>query len=106
VPPRNRKAVTVRMPDEATVRTVADAHRALVAAFGRSERIVADVSGLREADVTFIQLLISARLTAGREGKTFSLSAPASGALLDTLKRGGFLETGGDSFWLQATGEN
>jgi hypothetical protein len=63
---------------------------------------LADVT---EADLTLVQLIESARISATQDGKTFSLSAPASGALLTVLERGGFLGELVDprtQFWLAA----
>lgn len=50
-----------------------------------------------------MQLVESARLHAGANGKSLSMSRPASGVLLDVLERGGFIETASEEdalFWL------
>ena len=49
-----------------------------------------DCVAASEIDLTFIQLLIATRLSAGRRDKTVRLAAAPDGALLDTLTRGGF----------------
>ena len=54
----------------------------------------------RLADLTLVQLLLSARKAAERDGKRLTLAVPASGALLDALTRGGVLAAA-DPFWLQ-----
>lgn len=64
-----------------------------------------DASGVTEADLSVLQLLLSARKSALKAGKTLTLSAPADGALRDALVLGGFLGTAGQSgpeadFWL------
>jgi ABC-type transporter Mla MlaB component len=103
-----RKAV-MRLSGEMTVRTIAGAHRKLAAKFKQSDVIVADTTKVSALDLTLVQLLICARRTALKQGKTFTLSAPASGALLETLKRGGFVgapENEDTAFWLQATGND
>lgn len=62
-----------------------------------------DIAGVTDADLTLVQLIESARRSAALSGTPLRLSAPASGAVLALLQRGGFL---GDedpqraAFWL------
>lgn len=49
-----------------------------------------DCSTATEIDLTFIQLLVAARVSGQLLGKSVSLAAAPDGALLDTLTRGGF----------------
>jgi anti-anti-sigma regulatory factor len=49
-----------------------------------------DVSGVTHADLSFIQIIMAARRSAGQRGKGLALCAPAAGALRDALERGGF----------------
>jgi ABC-type transporter Mla MlaB component len=51
-----------------------------------------DCSGATDVDVSFVQMVLAARRAAGEQGKSVSLAAPAAGALLDALRRGGFLD--------------
>lgn len=86
---------------EETIRNISDAHENLSRAFAEAADILVDTSSISEVDVAFVQLIEAARKTAGAEQKQISMKVPASGALLDVLKRGGFLETQNDvSFWL------
>lgn len=63
--------------------------------------MTADVAEDAVIDLTFIQLLESARRTARETGVAFGLAAPATGALRETLERGGFLVAADDQdFWL------
>jgi hypothetical protein len=65
-----------------------------------------DVSGLIETDLTFVQLLEAARRDAAKDGRRLTLDAPAGGAVLEVLQRGGFLDDAGSDrakFWLQGT---
>ena len=56
-------------------------------------------------DLTFVQMIEAGRKTAGAAGRGFRLATAASGALLETLGRGGFLESPGDrDFWLSESG--
>jgi hypothetical protein len=94
----------VRIDGNATVGTIAEIHQRLVAGFAAEDGVVIDASGIGEADLTFIQLIESARLTAARQGRQIRLSAPAGAELLEMLTRGGFLNMAGGEFWLQAGG--
>src|ERR1700722_5316689 len=49
-----------------------------------------DCSAATEIDLTFIQLLIAARLSTCAAGRRLSLAPRPNGLLLDTLTRGGF----------------
>jgi hypothetical protein len=60
-----------------------------------------DCSAATEIDLTFIQLLIAARVSTCAAGRTLTLIPCPDGVLLDTLTRGGFRlvpETDG-GFW-------
>ena len=67
-----------------------------------------DCSGVTEADLSLVQLILAARVSAQRAGRTVRLAHPASGILLQVLEQGGFLQPGGDrptqdqAFWLHA----
>jgi ABC-type transporter Mla MlaB component len=69
-----------------------------------------DCSGATEVDLSLVQLILAARVSARNSGRTVTLTQPATGALLETLQRGGFLGPAMDQpnsdqdFWLQATG--
>jgi hypothetical protein len=78
------------------------AHQRLAAAFGdASGPLTADVADDAAVDLTFVQLVESARRTAREAGLNFSLLRPAAGQLRATLERGGFLATPDDQeFWL------
>lgn len=75
----------------ATVRTIDALHSRLLDMMQRHADIELDCSGVSEVDLSFIQLLLSARKSARKSGKSFSLAHPASGALYDALTGGGFL---------------
>jgi anti-anti-sigma regulatory factor len=49
-----------------------------------------DCAAATEVDLTFVQLLIAARISAHGLGREIVLAASPGGALLDTLSRGGF----------------
>ncbi len=88
----------------ATIRQAADAHARLMAAVAGDGPVVLDVSQAAPADVSFVQLVESARRTLAEAGRDLTLTAPADGALRDVLDRGGFLAGDDDArrqFWIQ-----
>ncbi|MFV3126198.1 STAS domain-containing protein [Niveispirillum sp. KHB5.9] len=85
-----------------TVRTAEDMHALLTRAVADHSVLEIDCSAVEEADLSFVQLLLAARESARRAGHTLRLAQSATGALHDTLHRGGFLTaTNTDlAFWL------
>ena len=95
---------TIEFVGELTIKTIADAHARLTEAFGVSGAVQAEVADDAAVDLTFVQLMESARRTAGETGVAFSLAAPAAGQLRETLERGGFLAADDDQeFWLKTS---
>ena len=91
----------------ATVRTAAALQASLRDAIRQHNHIEIDCTGVTEADLTLIQLLLAARKSAERDGKQLTLSAPADGTLREVLEIAGFLPTGDApvsqdvAFWLE-----
>lgn len=84
--------------------SIVEAHEKVLEAFDQDLPIVVDLEGVTDADLTLIQLLEAARTSAGRRGRSLSLSAPASGPTRVVLERGGFLGAADRAaFWLQDT---
>jgi len=102
-----QKSVTVCLSGDLTVRTIAAVHQNLISEIDNGKAIRIDLSEADEIDLTLIQLIESARRTAGGARISLELAAPASGELLDVLNRGGFLETTTDAriFWLCQQGK-
>jgi hypothetical protein len=93
----------VSFEGELGIRRIAEIREQLLAAFGDSSSIVVRVDPESRPDLSFVQLLQSARVQAGLEGKAFALGSPAEGGLLTVLNRGGFLEAAAPQdldFWL------
>lgn len=96
-------AETYQFPNQLTIRTIADQHHDLISKIERNVSILADVPDDAEIDISFLQLLESARLYAQSNGKHFALMRPATSALLETLTRSGWLSTDDQDirrFWL------
>jgi hypothetical protein len=66
--------------------------------------------GVMSADLSTVQLILSARKTATSTGKSIALARPADGCLLDTLQRAGLVTpeasnpASGQAFWLKQEG--
>jgi ABC-type transporter Mla MlaB component len=101
------EAVRLVLDGTLTIRTIEEAHSRLIEAMHDDTRLEIDCSAADDVDVSFIQLLLAARASARKRGRSVALAAPASGALLDALTRGGFLAAAGnlpaedDAFWLK-----
>jgi anti-anti-sigma regulatory factor len=92
---------------DVTVSNITQAHEELGAILRQDGPVVADLSAVTEIDLTFVQLMEAARLKAAEAGRDFTLSHPADGAVLEVLRRGGFLDGVSDraKFWLQGAAQ-
>jgi len=65
--------------------------------------VALDLGDIEDADLSFIQLIISAQRSAQAHGLSLTLSSPAPEPILQTLERGGFIGPAPDdrrNFWL------
>ena len=93
----------VDLVGELTISNAEELRSTLLSAFAQSSSILISVDPDAAVDLTFVQLLESARRTAREEDRTVALAAPAAGRLRETLERGGFLGAPeGRAFWLLA----
>jgi len=100
LPETNPEPARVQLDGALTVRTIASVRAKLLAALVDHPAVLVDCGAVESVDLTLIQLLLAARLSARKGGKPFSLAAPANGALRAALEQGGFLPpTGADPFW-------
>jgi len=74
-----------------SLRTAEESHAILREAVRDYSHVEIDLSGVEEADLSFIQLILSARATALRENRTLKLAYPVTSGLRDLLERVGFL---------------
>jgi anti-anti-sigma regulatory factor len=109
--PKTRSTVEVErfvLDGSLTLRTVETTRAKLLETMERHQALEIDCSAATEIDLSFIQLLLSARTSAQSAGKTIALAQPLSGVLSDVLQRGGFLGaapgqgTADEAFWLKA----
>lgn len=89
-----------------TVRSIRAVHFRLTDELARNQAIEIDCNAVTELDLSLIQLLLAAKRSADKVGKSFTLAAPAAGPLRDSLDRAGFLAAGESStaaFWLKGS---
>ncbi len=101
----NQGPSLLKAPSVIEIRNIPEFHSHLIEAMNSSPSLVLDLDDVTDIDLTFVQLVESARLSAIQSGKSLRLSAPASGAVLAALERGGFLVEPTDTrtqFWLAA----
>lgn len=102
----NQEQFSVSISDSIVISNVNDARELILSAFDQKLSITIDISRVTEADITLPQLIESARRSAAIEGREIRLSQPADGAVLQLLRRGGFLDSSDPArvdFWLQGT---
>ncbi len=94
-----------------TIRCAEQTRSLLLEALHGCSPLCLDCSAVEDADLSFVQLLLSARKTAERSGKILTLAHDASGAFLHALSRAGFETTpdpltSNQSYWLRKEGGN
>ena len=97
----------VHLHGEMTLRTIATIYRGLCADLHQHDSLILDVADIADCDLAAAQLIECARRSATMEGKSLTLAAPASGALLDIVQRAGLLGPGAEGsarFWLHEAG--
>jgi len=94
---------SISLPNALNIRNISEIYQSMTLKFRDSKMVVLEVADDAEADLSFVQLVESARVEAKASGKTLRLSSPASGSVLKVLQRGGFIDafTAEDAqFWL------
>jgi MFS superfamily sulfate permease-like transporter len=98
------KPTNVGVTNIADIQTIGQIHNDLKQAFERGGNIRLKLDAVTDADLTFVQLVESARRSAASEGKSFAVT-PAPDSLRELLERGGFVSSPEDrSFWLGNAG--
>ncbi|MDR3438050.1 STAS domain-containing protein [Telmatospirillum sp.] len=78
-------------------------HDKFCAAMVDGRPIQVDCSNVTAVDISFIQVLIAARVSAAGRNLSFSLKKPVADVLLTALQRGGFVgepPLPSDGFWI------
>lgn len=89
-------ATRVSLNGMLTIRNIGAARDTLLGALAHSEAVEVDCSAADSIDLSFIQLLIAARLSASSSGRQFTLLRPIGEALRAAVNQGGFTS---DAFW-------
>lgn len=96
----------VRLDGALTVRNAAGIHQRLRESLRQHATVTLDCDAATDVDLSFVQLVLSARKSASLSGKSLSLVAPATDMLAGTLRRAGLLGVASASegadhlFWL------
>ncbi len=102
---------TLDLSGPRTIRFADQTRSLLLEALCANSATSLDCSAVAEADLSFVQLLVSTRMSAELSGKTVTLAQPPSEALLRTLSKAGFKVspdplTGDASYWIKKEGED
>jgi len=93
----------VELSGDLSIRTIGAVQAHLIEALSGHDTVTASIDPDAQVDLTLVQVIEAARRTCEEDGKSFTLASAAKGALLDVLRRGGFLaERNADlrAFWL------
>ncbi len=102
---KREQALVVSLGD-LILQGVAVAHEQLLQAARSGADLMVRLEPGALADLAGVQLLQAGRRWAEANGRGFALAEPAAGGLLETLRRGGFLQTAEQRrFWLKQEGE-
>ncbi|MUZ72426.1 STAS domain-containing protein [Agrobacterium vitis] len=94
---------TIALPQALTIRTVQTTRDQLLTGLSAAQAVVIDIPADAEVDLSFIQLIEAARMSAQTNGQDLTLRSAAAGGVLSTLERSGFLTDMDPSarfFWL------
>lgn len=94
----------ISLSGKITLPNIAEAHTTLLQVLDRDAPASIDIDGVTEADLSFVQLIESARRAFAERGRALSLLRAAGEAVLPVLRRGGFLDPSDPSrasFWLK-----
>jgi MFS superfamily sulfate permease-like transporter len=84
---------SISFPDVLSIRNVSDLHTKISDVFRNNNEIIFEIPASAEADLSFVQLVESARRQAKTEGKSLRLSSPVGERVLKVLERAGLAET-------------
>jgi anti-anti-sigma regulatory factor len=89
-------AARVILDGTQTVRNIQAACARISDALTQNQEVQIDCGAVESADLSLIQLLFAARITARQTGKRLGITAPAGGALHAALEQCGFLLAAGN----------
>ncbi|MFW5714890.1 MAG: STAS domain-containing protein [bacterium] len=87
----NKQSLHLVCSGNATVDASAEIRDALIDALQKSKKVIIDAGGVEKADISFLQLLISAEKTAQQKKKSIEIDPHShSQPLIDAAVRAGF----------------
>ncbi|OBZ92309.1 hypothetical protein ADU59_27850 [Pararhizobium polonicum] len=93
----------IDLPGKLNIRNINNVHDVIYQKLKSGKSILISVPKNAEADLSFVQIIESARIQAKSSGIHILMSNPAEGSVLDVLERGGFKESFSaedKKFWL------
>jgi anti-anti-sigma regulatory factor len=93
----------VKLSGVIDIRSIDNSFMKIKEAAGDGASLEIDLTDVTDIDLTFLQLIEAARRSAAQVGSGIRLSRPADEIILETLRRGGFLNSPEDErtrFWL------
>ena len=91
MPMTGQRPHTLVLSGDAGIKAAAEIAAGLMDALGAHNQIEIDTQAMSAADLTTVQSLLSARLSAQAAGKSLRLLAPLGAPLLEVLTGGGLL---------------
>ncbi len=89
----------VRLSGPLTIRRAAELRDELLTSLTENQAIVLDIDQDADADISVVQLILAAQVSARASGKEISLKAASAGPLLEVLRQAGFLAADDAGFW-------
>lgn len=91
--------------DSININNIKSFYDEVIYAINNHQIVEIDCDDLREVDLSFVQIMLSARREASKVGVIFRLKQAASGFLWGLLERGGFIYNSGEpladqEFWM------
>ncbi|MGC6329401.1 STAS domain-containing protein [Rhizorhabdus sp. FW153] len=96
--------IVVTLQEKVNLQSIAAVQHQIVEAIEADADVALDISGVADADLSFVQLLEAARQYAAHDNKLLRLTQPASADCAALLERAGFLSPGSAEtldFWFQ-----
>jgi hypothetical protein len=93
----------INLPDKLNIRNINNVYEIIHQNIKSGKSILISIPDGAEADLSFVQLIESARIQAKSSGTHVLMSKPAEGSVLSVLERGGFREVFSaedKKFWL------
>lgn len=83
---------SLELPVALNIRAMTEIKELLTNSLQKNSAITLEIAENSHVDLSFVQLIEAARAYAASHGKTVTLKTPASGAVFDVLRRGGFTD--------------